>query len=329
MTNYRAAAVHCKSYKNPELSKAIARQFELLGPIETFVKPGDRVLIKPNMIAPKPRQYPVQTHPCVIIETARLLKDAGAKVIVGDSPAWGTVFSCARALGLTEPLKHLGIPLRALNRPVYQKIGQSQTRVGISSVLQEVDTIINIPKFKMHSQMAGTFAVKNMFGCVCGKWKPYFHFTKGSSQEQFSRFLIDLYKAIAPKLTIIDAVVAMQGSGPINGSPRNLGWIISSTDPIACERICAKLINMPAEYFPIIKTAKTMQYGCTNDNAIKILGDIPDFSIQQNFTPAKPSPIRFSLIRIIKSITKGLFISLLNHMPRNTATAHFDKKQNQ
>jgi uncharacterized protein (DUF362 family) len=112
------ALTHCTEYKESFLAEAIARQFELLGGIGQFIKKGDKVLLKPNFIAPKPRHCATQTDPAVIIETARILKDFGARPFVGDSPAWGDVFKCVNMLGLDEPLKKLDVPIRQLDKPV-------------------------------------------------------------------------------------------------------------------------------------------------------------------------------------------------------------------
>ena len=85
------------------------------------------------------------------------------------------------------------------------------------------DVIINLPKFKSHQQLKATFAVKNMFGCVSGKRKALWHFRKGGSVDDFCELLIDIYRFLNPVLTIIDAVTAMDGPGPINGKARALG----------------------------------------------------------------------------------------------------------
>jgi len=182
--------VHCTEYRESVIAEAIARQFELSGGIERFVKRGDKVLLKPNLIAPKPRHCATQTDPAVIIETARLLKDFGAKPFVGDSPAWADIFSCARVLGLEEPLNKLGVPIKQLDKPVKRHI--AGVDVGISSVALEADKIINLPKFKSHQQLVATFAVKNMFGCVSGKWKAYWHFKKGGNEKKFCKLLIEI-----------------------------------------------------------------------------------------------------------------------------------------
>ena len=254
----------------------MARQFQLLGGLGRFVKSGDTVLLKPNFIAPRSRRHATQTDPAVVLETARLLIDFGARPIVGDSPAWSNVFACVRALKLAEPLKKMSVPVKQLDNPRDCHVGASQTRVGISSVALDADVIINLPKFKSHQQLTATFAVKNMFGCVAGKRKALWHFAKGGSADDFCELLIDIYKFLNPAVTIIDGVIAMDGSGPIRGRARDLGWLIGGTDPIACETICAELVSIEPGDLPIVKTAQKIGFGCSDRARIEIAGD--DFS---------------------------------------------------
>jgi uncharacterized protein (DUF362 family) len=296
----------CIEYKETAVEQAIARQFSLLGGIERFVKRGDTVLLKPNFIAPKPRHCATQTDPAILIATAKLLKDFGCKPFVGDSPAWANVFVCAKALDLEAPLKKLDVPIRQLNKPVKRQI--AGVSVGISSVALEADVIINLPKFKSHQQLVATFAVKNMFGCVSGKWKAYWHFAKGGNETKFCKFLIEIYKHLSPALTIIDAVIAMDGPGPINGRARPLGWLIGGTDPIACEIVCSRLINLDPDTVPIIKTAKKIGFGETNPENIEIADDPFPKNVCDDFMPAQQIPIRFSLPRVCKSICRQIIL---------------------
>jgi uncharacterized protein (DUF362 family) len=300
------ALTRCIEYEEPTIAKAIALQFSRLGGLERFVKRGDTVLLKPNFIAPRPRRCATQTDPAVIIETAKLLKDFGAKPFVGDSPAWGNVHTCAKALGLEEPLKKLDVPLRQLNKPVKRQI--AGVNIGISSLALEADVIINLPKFKTHQQLVATFAVKNMFGCVSGKWKAYWHFAKGGSEKKFCRMLIEIYKHLAPALTIIDAITAMDGPGPIRGRPRPLGWLIGGTDPLGCEIVCSKLIDFEPERLPIVNTAKQMSFGCANSDNIEIIGDPFPQTVCTDFVLAEPIPIRFSLLHVCKSVCKQMIL---------------------
>ncbi|MDO8301782.1 MAG: DUF362 domain-containing protein [Sedimentisphaerales bacterium] len=303
-TRAQAALIHCNEYRDDLLYEALMRQFTLLGGLDTFVKSGETVLLKPNFIAPRPRQQATQTDPAVIIALARLLKDFGAKPFVGDSPAWGDVFACAQAIDLDEPLRALGVPLRQLDNPRKIYIPEAHCNVGISAVALDADKIINVPKFKSHQQLVATFAVKNMFGTVSGKAKAYWHFVRGKDEEKFCKLLIGIYAYLNPILTIIDGITAMEGPGPINGRPRPLGFLIAGQDPIACEIACARLIALPPEDLPIVRTARKISFGCGDPEHIEFLGD--DFDICRDFERAELIPIRFSLPRVCKSIAKQL-----------------------
>ncbi|MCK4753501.1 MAG: DUF362 domain-containing protein, partial [Planctomycetes bacterium] len=282
------------------------RHFELLGGLEKFVSRGDSVLLKPNFITPRSHRTAAQTDPVVVLETAKLLKDFGAKPFVADSPAWGNIFACAKALELDEPLKKLSVPIKQLNKPRQCRIGPDGTKVGISSIALDADVIINLPKFKTHQQLVATFAVKNMFGCVSGKRKAFWHFAKGKDPHDFCELLIEIYKFLNPALTIIDGIVAMDGPGPIRGRARPLGWLIGGTEPIACETVCAELVNIKVEKLPIVATARRLKLGCSDINEIKILGDDFSDNVCMDFEPAEPVPISFSLPRVFKSICKQI-----------------------
>jgi len=308
MPNPTVILSRCTDYSPPGITEAIQRQFELLGGLEKFVSPGDTVLLKPNFIAPRSRRHATQTHPTVIIETARLLKDFGARPFVGDSPAWGNVFTCVKALRLEEDLKKLSVPVRQLDKPKKCRIGTKNTIVGISSVALDADVIINLPKFKSHQQLVATFAVKNMFGCVSGKRKALWHFAKGKNAEDFCELLIEIFKFLNPVLTIIDGVIAMDGPGPIKGRTRPLGYLLGGTDPIACETICSKLISIEPEDVPIIKTARQIGFGCSDPAKIQILGDNFPQNICTDFQLPTLVPIRFSLLHVCKSICKQILL---------------------
>jgi uncharacterized protein (DUF362 family) len=300
----------CSDYSPSAIADAIEKHFNLLGGLEKFIKPGDSVLLKPNFIAPKSRRHATQTDPTVILETARLLKDFGARPFIADSPAWSTTFDCIKKLKLEESLKRLSVPVRQLDNPKKCRVGINNVRVGISSVALDADIIVNMPKFKSHQQLGATFAVKNMFGCVCGKKKAVWHFRKGRHQEEFCQLLIDIYKYLNPALTIIDAVTAMDGLGPISGRARPLGWLIGGIDPIACETICAKLVDIEPEDIPIIERAKQIGFGCCDTTKIKIAGDDYSQNICTDFKLPELIPIRFSTFHVCKSICKQILLLL-------------------
>jgi uncharacterized protein (DUF362 family) len=304
----KVVLTQCDDYNSNSLSEALKRQFNLLGGLEKYVKKSDTVLLKPNFIAPKSRGRAAQTDPSILIETAKLIKDFGAKPFVGDSPAWSNVYHCASTLKLEEALKKLGVPIRQLDMGKKIKTGGDGTRVSFSSVALDADVIINLPKLKAHQQLVATIAVKNMYGAVSGKEKAYWHFAKGKNREQFCEFLIEIYKYLNPAFTIVDGITAMEGVGPIRGTPRHIGYLIGSTDAIACELICARMIGLEPEQLPIIRTAGRLCFRCRDFEEIEIVGDGLPEEMCTDFKIPPLIPVRFSLLYVCKSIIKQVIM---------------------
>jgi uncharacterized protein (DUF362 family) len=308
MNQVKVSLVKCSDYNSQAVHSAILKHFELQGGIESFISKGDKVLIKPNMIAPKPASCATQTDPAVIIELAKILLDFGAKPFVADSPAWANMAACAEAIGIVEPLNKLGVQIKQLRRPVYRRLEHSGAKIGISSVALDADKIINLPKLKTHQQLVATIAVKNIFGCVSGKAKAIWHYRKGATFDDFCTMLIDIYKLLNPVITIVDGVVMMEGPGPISGNPRKLGWLIGAVDPMAAEIVCCDLIGLSVEQLPMVATARKIGFGCTDRKNIQIVGDSPSAESQIEIVPAELTPLIFTPVRIVKSILKQIFI---------------------
>jgi len=308
VSHSKVVLTQCADYDSGNLSAALKRQFELLGGLEKFIKPSDRVLLKPNFIAPKPRRQAVQTDPAILIETAKLIKDIGGRPFVGDSPAWSSMYHCAKQLNLHEPLRELGVPIKQLNRGKRIPIGTDRRKVSFSRVALEADVIINLPKLKSHQQLVATIAVKNMFGAVSGKEKAYWHFGKGHNRDEFCEFLIEIYKYLGPAVTIVDGITAMEGIGLIRGKPRQIGYLVGSTDPIACETVCTNLIGLSPEDIPMIRTARRLGFGCYDFNALEIAGDSLPANVCDDFEIPPLIPVRFSLLYICKSIFKQIIL---------------------
>lgn len=305
----RVAVCRCPTYEPAQVKTTIDRLVELLGGIERFIRPGQRVLIKPNLIVPKPPEIPAQTHPEVIFAVANLVRQAGAQPLVGDSPAWSNTEGCLKALGVYDRLRSVGAEIVQLNKPIATRL--QGARAGVSRVALQADAIINLPKLKAHQQLGATFAIKNMYGCICGlggKEKAYWHFARGHKRNEFCKLIIGVYQRLAPVLTIVDGIVGMEGQGPINGSPRQLGYLVAGADPVACERVCCDLVGFDPKALPLLQTAEKMGFGLPSSEPVVILGDCFSAPACPDFKPAIQTPLRFSLPRIIKSITKQVLI---------------------
>jgi uncharacterized protein (DUF362 family) len=315
----------CPDYEPIRLRAALLENLAHLGGLEHFVKPGESVMIKPNLISPLPREQAAQTDPEMIVQLAILLKDMGAKPFVADSPAWGTIADCVRVLNLTDSLKKLDVPVRQLDEPRRIRVNPSGARVGISSVALEADKIINLPKLKAHRQLGATIAVKNMFGCVSGKSKAFWHFRRGGTERKFCEFLIGVYNSVTPVLTIVDGITAMEGAGPMNGQPRNLGIIVTSADPFACEAICADIIGIQERDLPILRTARELGMLAFSREDIVVLGTKPSECICRDFHHMERIPIKFKFHRVCGSIAKQL-IKLAASAIRRPGTAGPDAR---
>jgi uncharacterized protein (DUF362 family) len=298
------AVKRCDGYDEAAVKQAIGEQFDLLGGIGRFVRPNQRVLIKPNLIIPRSPDVPAQTHPAVIYAIAQLVKAAGATPLVGDSPAWSTTENCLKVLGVYDRLVALGAEIVNLTQPVRMNI--ENTRVGLSRIALDADAIINVPKLKAHQQLTATFAFKNMYGCVCGlggKEKAYWHFARGKTFDPFCRMVVGIYRHVKPVINMIDGIVAMEGQGPINGNAKHLGYLVAGVNPVACERVCCDLVGFNPNDLPLLQAAKKMGIG-SMDEPIDVIGDAFDGPVCGDFKPAELTPLRFSFPRICKSITK-------------------------
>lgn len=304
LAEMKAAVVQCADYDESSVRLAVERLFEVSGGAGRFIKPGQRVLIKPNLIVPRSVDVPAQTHPEIIYAVAKIVKDFGAVPLVGDSPAWSNTRGCLKALGVDKRLEALGAEIVQLDRPV--RMNMDGATVGISRVALEADAIINLPKLKAHQQLGATFAIKNMYGCVAGlagKEKAWWHFARGKEKHIFCRMLVEIYKKLNPVFNIIDAVVGMEGQGPINGQPREVGYLVAGANPVACERVCCELVGFDPQDLPLLTAACKAGMGSLS-NPMEVLGDAYENPACENFKSAVQTPLRFSFPHICKSIAK-------------------------
>ena len=199
----------CADYQRAGVREVLIRHFQNLGGLGQFVSHGDQVLIKPNLILPRGTEIPAQTHPALIVETARLLLDFGAKPIVGDSPAWSVTKECLQVLGVLEELEGMGVKVVNLGRAKKIRLEDSDAKPFVSRYALEADRIFNIAKLKAHQQMVFSAAVKNMYGVMSGKRKSLWHFRKGHCHSEFARFVIALHRTVKPTVKIVAVSISI------------------------------------------------------------------------------------------------------------------------
>lgn len=235
----------CSTYRQEEVYNSIKKALDQLGGIEKFVKPGQRVLLKPNILTSFKPEECATTNPEIIRAIIRVVKEAKAYPTVGESPGFGSLERCAKAAGIKQITSEENIPLIDLATPkeVHFSEGVRFKSFIIAQELDQFDLLINLPKFKTHGLTGISGAVKNVFGCVPGVLKSQQHF-KIQKRDDFIQMLLDLYHCIKPVLNIMDAVWAMEGKGgPSTGQPKFMGIIGASPDAEALDQALIKVIK--------------------------------------------------------------------------------------
>ncbi len=271
----RVAILKCRSYDSDELYAKVNESVGLLGGMESFVRPGERILLKPNLLAEKPVEAAVTTHPAVVEAAIRLVKEAGATPVVGDSPGIGSALKNADKCGVLVVCKATGTEFVEFTDAVMVENPSSHTfkRIEVAREVLEVDGIINLPKLKTHVQMNLTLGVKNLFGCVPGKRKPQWHLAAGIDSLHFASMILDLYLYLKPRLTIMDGVVGMEGNGPASGDPVKLGLLFAAPDAVAMDTVIAAVLGTTPELVPILKAAASRSMSSTLLDEITIVGE--------------------------------------------------------
>ena len=243
-------------YRSARLGAAVATMFDAVaGNLDWR---GRRVLIKPNFLLPARPEQAVSTHPRVVRAVADYVWQRGGLPEIGDSPASGTIDRIWRSGGYAAAFEGRDIPVRAFDDSVPVDIGPPFGTVAIARRAMDADLVVNLAKFKTHSLMHLTLAVKNMFGCIVGLRKPEWHLRIGIDPALFAGLLVQVCRAVAPAISMIDGILAMQGQGPGKaGQPRQMGVLIASRDPQAADLAACRMVGLDPIALPTLAAAAT------------------------------------------------------------------------
>ncbi|MBR7108030.1 MAG: DUF362 domain-containing protein [Lentisphaeria bacterium] len=206
---------------------------------------GKRVMIKPNFLEWKGAEIPVCVDPALLLALCRLLKEQGAAVIaIIENPAVKSAPVIVEKMGIASQLAELGVEVE--NCAAYQFVDMPENsafrRMEIACEYKEFDLVIDFAKAKTHAMMTLTLAVKNLFGLIRGSERLGWHLAVGRDFSRFADMLLDIYLLVKPHISLVDAVIAMEGNGPGSGTPVKLDFIACSTDAVALDAsVAAKL----------------------------------------------------------------------------------------
>ena len=238
-------------YDEQLLDSAIAAHFAALN-VAADIKPGMKVLIKPNLLTGRDPALAVTTHPAVLRAVAKWLRAHGVEhITLADSPGGMYTPALLRKFYAVSGFTALSDVL-TLNEDCSHG---EKNGFNILTPVLEADYIINCAKLKTHGLTVMSAGVKNLFGCIPGLQKPEWH-AKRSTLDGFSDMLIDLCETVKPHLTLIDAIDCMEGNGPGGGTVRYMGYTLCSRSPYAVDEAGAQLMALPDRMAPIIRAAR-------------------------------------------------------------------------
>jgi len=182
--NASVALVKCVSYEQSQVDTAVAEALDLVGGIKQFVQPGDRVLLKFNLLVGAAPEKAITTHPAVVRAVIGQVRAAGGVPLVGDCsgfegpPNPGRYYSACRQSRIKQMCEEEGVELVHLSAEsveVENPQGQAFKRFTLAKGVVDADVLINLPKLKTHGLTLFTGGVKNNFGCLPGLHKAQSH----------------------------------------------------------------------------------------------------------------------------------------------------------
>ncbi|NYT01647.1 MAG: DUF362 domain-containing protein [Methanosarcinales archaeon] len=283
------SVVRCQDYDPAKVDPALRRAVGLLGKMGDLVRPGSRVLIKPNLLQPAPPERHITTHPQVVLSVAALLKEQGCRVVIAESPGMPPYSQASlrrlyRSTGLEEGAREMGVDLNLDTGCTTVPAPNSRLikRFSVIDPALEADCIVVVSKAKTHALTGMTGAAKNLFGLVPGLEKSAFH-ARLPHIDDFSHMILDLNLLLKPRLQIMDAVMALEGPGPSTGSPRKIGALLASRDCSAMDVVVSRLMSFDPREVSTIRAAVERGLLRKDFSDVQAVGDsledlvVPDF----------------------------------------------------
>jgi len=217
-----------------------------LGGMERFVRPGETVLVKPNMAWDRTPEQGANTQPAVVAEVVRLCRAAGARRVIVSENSIHDAQRVAERSGIGAAVEAAQGELVFPPRSGFERTtlgGSVLSSWDVLSVLFQADRLINVPVVKHHSLSRLTCGIKNHMGLIGG--------SRGRLHQEIHAAVVDLAAAFRPTLTVVDATRVMMRNGPTGGRLEDVvavNAVAAGTDPVACDAWAARQLGLdPAE----------------------------------------------------------------------------------
>jgi uncharacterized protein (DUF362 family) len=262
-----------------EIKQGIVNLVEKLGGLRRFVKPGQTVAIKPNIVA----DHGLKDGKVIggIVTDVRVIKALTEIVLGSASHVYITEGSSINRSATSKMFAHYGYddvvgldPLRVTlvdlnNDRVVEKRVPGAKRLAsrkVPATLEMVDVIINVPVLKIHFAAVVSLSIKNLQGAMPPLEKYMSHFF-GLWQN-----LVNIHHLIKPKLTIIDGLTGLEDFGPISGTPKKTNLLIGGTNPVAVDSVAMRIMGLDPKSSPPVFLAWVQGLGPLETNKIDVVG---------------------------------------------------------
>ena len=275
MTKSTVVLIPTDTYEQAVVDASVRRGIGLLGGIGQFVKPEEKILLKPNLLSGAAPEKAITTHPSVFSAVARLLREEGyTHLSYGDSPG-NPVTPTEKAVklsGLDDVAQKWGIPLADFSTGSVVRFpdGRKAHSFYLCKGVQEADALISLCKMKTHALERITGGVKNLYGCICGVNKAAGH-ARHPSSAAFAEMLADLNRCVRPRLHIMDGITAMEGNGPSSGTPKAMNVLLFSADPVAMDTVFCALIDLDPAAVPTCVSGEAAGLGTMRAGLIRVV----------------------------------------------------------
>ena len=276
--NNEVYAVKCSDYD--QAAEKLGLLFSMMGGVGRFAVRDEKIVLKVNLLQPARPEQAVCTHPAVVAAIGRMVKGQGAVATIADSPGSGyrydektltALYETSGMFGAAEEAG-IGINLDTTYKPVSFPEGKLIKRFEVITPVLEADAVFNLCKLKTHMFMSMTGAVKNNFGVIPGLAKPGYH-AKLRDKGHFADMLLDLAEYVSPRVSIMDAVVGMEGEGPgAAGTPRRIGLLLGSANPLALDVVAGEIVGLKREQNPVLAAAASRGLTPTRLEEVSIIG---------------------------------------------------------
>jgi uncharacterized protein (DUF362 family) len=267
--------------------RVVQEALDLLGGMQRFVRPGQTVFIKPNQTLFLLADEGVTTDPWVVAALARLALEAGAaRAQVGDMPGAGiTAKEVMSITGVDDAARKVGADVVYLDeadqKPLAVRNGEVVQEIWLPAPIVDADVLINAPKGKTHFVDKISGALKNWMGAMRPDVRMRHH------DVETPNYVVDCISARPPDLHVMDALMAGEGNGPGANTPRWVGCVLASPDPVALDVVTAQLFGFDPSELVYARVGALRGLGEFDPAAINVIGT----PLPEARTPLRPSLI--------------------------------------